>query len=130
MKQARDARANEVYGRLNPMLALSRSHWKVRLTRSFPSLFSRAFISRFASSTCVITRYRSTYQALSLLDASMHIRTHLKPLFHLPFPSVSLFFFLVSLNLEETFGCAASRGLFGMKRSRVTDFDRNHETWP
>lgn len=124
----RDVRANEVYGRFNPTLALSRSHqvhWKVRLTRSFPSLFSRAFISRLP----LPARYRSAYRALSLLDASMHIRTHLKPPSPLPSFSLTLLRRFVKLGGNARLQPAAGSSAWS-DRDGVTDFDRDHEAWP
>lgn len=116
--------------RLSPPPALSRSyqvHWKVRLTRSFPSLFSRAF-----APTCLVARHRSAYRALSLFDASMHAHTHLEIDLSPPPPPMprlpSCPPLVVSLNSEETLGC--SRGLFGTERSRVTDFDRDTRHGP
>lgn len=112
-----------------------RLHFPGRIGKCGSHAISRLFSLAPSSLDCLVyLRYNSVPICLPSafssrrLDAYTHaLKTSLSS--PLP-PPVSLLFFLVSLNLEETLGCAASRGLLGMKRSRVTDFDRNHETWP
>lgn len=92
-------------------------HWKVRLTRNFPSSHLPAPLPPPASSsrlpTCLVADLPA--EALSLLDATMHIHTHLRST-SLPSSSRPATPRRVSLNSEETRG--RSRGHIGTEPDR------------